>query len=98
MNRLETPVTVESRLAWALLWIGVIIFLGALMWGFLSPHMDMMRETGGDAVNSTSGESQAAQDGWNIIMTAWSLWPLWFSLRVLFYGFRKSVNESRRTP
>lgn len=61
----------------------------------LNPHMEMMRDTGGEMTNSTAGESEAAQTGWSRIMILWKMWPLWASLGFLYYGFRRALNESK---
>lgn len=94
MYSIKEKLTVESRLAWALIWIGVIIFLGALLWGFLNPHIYMMQEVS----NQSSADSQAAQTGWERVTLVWSLWPLWFSLGLLYYGYNRAISESRQTP
>lgn len=98
MESTNSQITIEADLAWALVWICVVIFLGALFWGMINPHMESMRDTSGDITNSTSGESEAAQTGWNRIMIAWRYWPLWFGFGLLFYGYRRAVDESRKHP
>lgn len=94
MQRIETAQIVEARLAWALVWIGAILFLGALMWGMLNPHF----YTFNDVTNDTSAESPAADTGWERVRIVWSLWPFWFGLGLLYYGFRRAINESKRVP
>lgn len=94
MTRLESTITVESRLAWFLIWAGVVLFLGALFWGFLNPHMSLLRDT----ANASSAPSQTAETGWNRVMTFWSTWPLWFALGLMYGGYRRAINESKQNP
>lgn len=94
MQRIDSSQTVEAHLAWALIWIGAILFLGALFWGMMNPHMGTMN----DVSNDTSAESSAADTGWERVRIVWSLWPFWFLLGLLYYGYRKSVNESKNVP
>lgn len=98
MKSIKRTLTVESRLAWALLWIGVVVFLGALLWGMLNPHFSMMKDTGQRVTNETAGASEAAQTGWDRITWVWEYWPLWSGMGLLYYGYRRALNESKRTP
>lgn len=98
MDRISQPLTVESRLAWALLWIAVVIFLGALLWGMLNPHFHTMTDTGQRITNETAGQSEAAQTGFQRVALVWKLWPLWFSVGLIYYGWNRALSESKRTP
>lgn len=98
MDSISERITVESRLSWALLWMGVVVFLFALIWGMLNPHVHSMRDTGGQLVNSTAGPSDAAQTGWSRVMIVWELAPLCVALGILYYGLNRALSESRRTP
>lgn len=94
MSVINEPVTIEAGLAWALIWIAVILFLGSLIWGMLNPYPSMMHNVS----NATAAESQQANTGWWIVTTTWKMWPLWFSLGLLYYGFRRALNESEKQP
>lgn len=98
MATIEEPTEVRARLAWALVWIGVIIFLGTLIWGMLNPHFYMMGDTGSRTINETAGHSVAYETGWNRVSWIWKLWPLWFGGGLLFWGYRRALNESQRQP
>lgn len=92
MKSIKQPLTVEARLSWALLWMVVVLFLGTLFWGMLNPHF----QTINDVSNQTMGaDSEAAQTGWVRISFLWDYWPVWFAGAMMFYGYRRAVNESK---
>lgn len=98
MKSLEKSVVVEARLAWAFLWLGVIVFLFALIWGFLNPHFYTLTDQASYLANSTSDGSQAAQTGIQRVTWVWKLAPFWAGLGMLYWGYRRSLNEAKRTP
>lgn len=98
MRSLETSFVVEARLAWALLWIALVIFLFALVWGFLNPHFYTLTDQASSLANSTTDGSPAAQTGIQRVTWTWKLAPFWVALGVLFWGYRRALNEAKRNP
>lgn len=92
--KILSKMRIDAGLSWALVWMGVILFLGALLWGMLDPHIGTVLTV----ANETSTNSQAAQTGIERIRLVWRLWPFWFGLGLLYYGYRRAINESKRTP
>lgn len=88
-------ITVEARLAWALIWMGVVLFVGVLLFGtLLQPHVAMINEVTREA----STQDSVVNQGLNPVEKAVELWPLWFGLGLLYYGYRRAINESKHTP
>lgn len=94
MKRLEESKRIEARLAWFLVWVAVIIFLFALMWGMLNPHFYTLRET----ANQSTPPSQAAETGFERVSIVWEYAPLWVAMALLYGGYRRALNESKRNP
>lgn len=97
----DQTITVEARLSWFLLGAVVVLFVGALFWGMLDPHVTMMEHTGSNITNATtadSGTQQAYQTGWHRVTLTWELWPFWFAMGLMYAAFRRAINESKRAP
>lgn len=82
---------VHARMSWALVAMGFTLFMGALLWGLLNPHvLDML------SYSTSMSSSAHADEGARRVGMVWKYWPLWFGAALMLYGYRRAVNESKR--
>lgn len=88
---MSNDVAVTAGMSYALILMGIVLFVSVLLWGILGPHVhDMLNY-------ATSMSSSAKVDtGVERVRLAWDYWPLWGGGALLLYGYQRAVNESRR--
>lgn len=82
---------VRAGLPWALVVMGMALFLGSLIFAMLDPEVTRLLDMAGQLT-----DSQDATTGIDRIQQFWDLWPVWFLGAVLMYGYVQSVRKSRR--
>lgn len=91
MRRTTEPVEVEVGASYIFIVMAAIFFAFMLVWGLLNEHLFVATEYARDL--STSAE---ADTGTQRLEWTWKYAPLWGTLALMLYGYRQSVNESRR--
>lgn len=90
----EDSIIVEARLAWWLVLAGAILFVFSLLFGFLDPHVPTLLDMGSEASGNASDVATTNKR----LSQMWTLAPFWGALMLLYGGYRRALNESKRNP